>query len=144
MPDETGKKHTQLCIKKQWKVECRITWFCHEVTTHKISKMQQKHLFQACSSLSFSFFVNLWMRPKGSVSKLIGKHFTFTKAKILKISKTNETVLRKSTNPLCLNASFSSWTARSTTIAMHARQKYAYQVTQLYTNKLSQGLSLGS
>ena len=78
--------------------------------------MQQKHLFQACSSLSFSFFVNLWMRPKGSLWKLIGKHITLTKAKILKISKTNKTVLRKFTNPLCLNASFSSWFSRSTAI----------------------------
>ena len=56
------------------------------------------------------------MRPKGSLWKLIGKHITLTKAKILKISKTNKTVLRKFTNPLCLNASFSSWFAQSTAI----------------------------
>ena len=60
-----------------------------------------------------------WENARGD--KLIGKHITLTKPKILKISETNEIVLGKFTNPLCLKASLSSSTARSAAIAMHAR-----------------------
>ena len=93
--------------------------------------MRRKNRFLACSAVSSCFLVNLWTRrvsPKGPVWKLIGKHITLTKPKILKISETNETVLRKFTNPLCLKASLSSWTARSGVWSYHESSSSPSQV----------------